>query len=74
MNIFIVCRLCARHSARGSVVNRALTQLCRPVGKTDMIRQATQTDHENGDRGYEGSAPGGLGLDLRRAKQGSGLP
>lgn len=56
------------------MVSPALTQLCRPVGKTDMIRQATQTDHENGDRGYEGSAPGGLGLDLRRAKQGSGLP
>lgn len=56
------------------MVTPALTQLCWPVGKTDMIRQVTQTDHENGDRGYEGSAPGGLGLDLSESKQGSGLP
>lgn len=41
-----------------------LRELCWPVGKTDMIRQVTQRDHENGDRGYEGGAPGGLGLDL----------
>lgn len=29
-----------------------------------MIRQVTQRDHENGDRGHEGGAPGGLRLDL----------
>ena len=74
MNIFIVCRLCARHCARGSMVSPALMELCQPVGKTDMIRQVIQIDHENGDRGYEGSAPGGLGLDLLGAKQGSGFP
>ena len=56
------------------MVSPALMELCQPVGKTDMIRQVIQIDHENGDRGYEGSAPGGLGLDLLGAKQGSGFP
>ena len=56
------------------MVSPALMELCRPVGKTDMIRQVIQIDHENGDQGYKGSVPGGLGLDLQGGKTGQWVP